>query len=105
MPGDERSKSLQESLSTLKAGELLQNIPNPFTGSTQIWYKLENEGLVQLTIYSNTRQLIKLIDEGNKTEGLHHIDFEASGLTIGTYYYSISINGQTTDSKKMTIMR
>ncbi|MCD4695988.1 MAG: T9SS type A sorting domain-containing protein [Bacteroidales bacterium] len=105
IPDDQMSEIIKENIAVLKEGELLQNIPNPFNESTQIWYKLENEYVVHLNIYNNTGQLIKSINEGTKIKGIHHIDFDASRLTNGTYFYSISINGQITDSKKMTILK
>jgi hypothetical protein len=105
IPGNQMSETMKESIVSLKDGELMQNVPNPFNGSTQIWYKLENESAVQLNIYNYTGQLISTINEGFKTKGNHHIGFNANGLKSGIYFYSISINGQTTDSKKMTILK
>ena len=104
IPGDQLSVTMKGNIAGLKEGELLQNVPNPFKGSTQFWYKLQNESIVQLNVYNYTGQLISTINEGTKTKGIHHIDFDANGLKNGIYFYSISINGQTTDSKKMTVM-
>jgi len=105
IPGDQLSKTMKGNISELKEGELLQNVPNPFKGSTQIWYKLESESIVQLSIHNYTGQLIKSYNEGTKTKGNHHINFNANGLKNGIYFYTISVNGLTTDSKKMTIMK
>ncbi len=96
---------MQNKVENLSTGELLQNIPNPFSGTTQIWYKLEKESNIQINVYNHTGQLIKSIDEGSKAKGTHYVEFEASGLNNGLYFYSISINGKRTDSKKMTIMK
>jgi hypothetical protein len=105
IPGDQMSETFEENIAGIEAGRLLQNVPNPFSSSTQIWYKLENESIVQLNVYNYTGQLISSISEGTKTIGSHHIDFNATGLKNGIYFCSISINGKTTDSKKMTIMK
>jgi hypothetical protein len=105
LPGDKMSEPIKGNITALSEGELLQNVPNPFRGNTQIWYKLEYESSVQLNVYNYTGQLISSINEGTKTKGNHHIDFNANGLNSGIYFYSISINGQATDSKKMTIMK
>jgi hypothetical protein len=105
LPGDQAKNPMQENLAQLKEGELLQNVPNPFKDETQIWYKLENESSVQLNIYNYTGQLISQINEGTKTKGTHQTTLNATGLTNGIYFYSISINGQTTDARKMTVMK
>ncbi|MEZ5197773.1 MAG: T9SS type A sorting domain-containing protein [Bacteroidales bacterium] len=105
LPNDQLSKTMKENITTLNEGELLQNVPNPFKGKTQIWYKLETEAAVQLNVYNYTGHLISSINEGTKTKGSHYVDFDATGLKNGIYFYSIIINGQTTDSKKMTILK
>jgi len=105
LPGNQMSEVLKENIAIMKDGELLQNVPNPFKGSTQIWYKLESESTVELDVYNYTGLLIRSINEGSKTKGNHFIDFDASNLINGIYFYSIIINGQTTDTKKMTIIK
>lgn len=105
IPGDQLSENLKQNIATLNGGELLQNVPNPFKGSTQIWYKLENEATVQLSVYNYTGKLIRTVNDGPKTKGTHSINFDATSLKNGIYFYSISINGQTFDSKKMTIVK
>lgn len=85
-------------------GELLQNIPNPFNGTTRISYHLLYESDVKLNIYSYNGQLINTIFAGLKSEGTHSTILDASGFKSGIYFYSISINGQVTDIKKMTIV-
>ena len=101
---DVRKESLEQSIEKLKSGELLQNIPNPFNGSTEIYYKLQSEALINIRVYSYTGQLIKEINEGSKEKGVHHTIFNANGLTPGMYYYILEMNGKTSDSKKMVIM-
>jgi len=88
-----------------KNGELLQNIPNPFNGITKISYRLQIKSSVQLNIYNYTGQLVKTINEGTKAKGTHVVEINARSLESGIYFYSIRINGQTTDSKKMTIIK
>ena len=105
LPGDRMGETMKGNIASLKEGELLQNVPNPFKGTTQIWYKLNTESNVLLKVYNSTGQLISTINEGTKIKGTHHFDFNANGLKNGIYFYTISINGQTTDSKKMTIMK
>jgi hypothetical protein len=79
--------------------------PNPYSGKTTIYYKVECDGVVELNVYNIIGQLVRNVNEGTKTKGTHFIDFDATGLKNGIYFYSISINGNTTDSKKMTVMK
>ncbi len=105
LQGNQMSEEMKENIAKLKEGELLQNIPNPFTDKTQLWYKVQSDANVEIKVYNNTGQLIRTFVEGAKTKGTHYVDMDASGLPAGIYFYSISINGNTTDSKKMTIMK
>lgn len=93
-----------ENIKSLKSAELLQNTPNPFNGITKISYHLLHESDVKFSIHNYNGQLIKTILVGMKPEGTHTTIFDASGLQSGIYFYSISINGYPTDSKKMTII-
>lgn len=90
---DKSTDKSKNNISTLKEGELLQNVPNPFTMNTQIWYKLESKATVQLNVYNYTGQLISTIKGETKPEGTHYFDFNSAGYSSGIYFYSISING------------
>ncbi|MCB0824383.1 MAG: gliding motility-associated C-terminal domain-containing protein, partial [Bacteroidales bacterium] len=68
-------------------------------------YKLDKESAVKINVFNSTGQLVYSLDDGMKTKGSHYTDFNATGLKNGIYFYSICINGQITDSKKMTIMK
>jgi len=105
LPGDKKGEMFTEESLEIIDGTLLQNIPNPLKGNTQIRYSLEQESIVQVDIYNCTGQLIKTISEGAKSEGDHSIDFDAGELVNGIYFYTLSINGQVTDSKKMTVIK
>ncbi len=104
IPGDQISESLQENLSVLKSGELLQNIPNPFTGITNIYYKLEKEVSVCIIIYDYSGRRLQTI-RGKGDAGINKVQFDSSGLPSGIYFYNLEVNGQVTDSKKMTVMK
>lgn len=104
LPGDQISKSLQESLSVLKTGELLQNIPNPFIGITDIYYNLENDVTVCIIIYDYSGRKLKTI-KGKGEAGINKVQFDSSGLPSGIYFYNLEVDGSLSDSKKMTIIK
>lgn len=105
LPGDDIAKTKSGEIAEVSDGELLHNVPNPFKENTQINYTLEFDADVQLKVYNYTGQLLSHMKEGTKAKGTHQIDFNAYGLQSGIYLYSISINGKTTASKKMTIIK
>ena len=104
-PQDNMSKELKDNLNSLKLGELLQNIPNPFTGSTYIYYKLDAGANVAIKVYNGMGQIVRAIDEGAKEKGTYSTQFNADGLINGMYFYTIQVNGKQTDTKKMNLVR
>jgi tetratricopeptide (TPR) repeat protein len=98
-------ESLENSLNELKPGMLLQNVPNPFTGSTDIYFKLEVEADVNIKIYNHIGQIIRNIAVGHKNKGKNSLKFNATDLNQGMYYYVLEINGKVSDSKKMKIIK
>lgn len=84
--------------------ELFQNYPNPFNPSTTIIFNLPQTSHVKLMIYDVIgKQITKLVDE-IKTGGSYSIDFNASNLSSGVYYYQI----QTDDfvsTKKLILLK
>jgi hypothetical protein len=105
IPGDQLSETMKQSLSTLKTGELLQNVPNPFNGTTQIWFKLTEESNVSVTIYDYTGKEVSVITPGSLKSGNHSVQFNSANLSTGIYFYSLEVNGTKTDTKKMTLMK
>jgi len=99
------SEELKDNLNILKPGELMQNIPNPFNGSTDIYYKLDTSANVAIKVYNSMGQIVKSIDEGVKGKGTYSTQFNADGLVNGMYFYTIQVNGKQTDTKKMNLVR
>ncbi len=105
LPGDDLnlSESMKQKVNALDDGELLQNVPNPFSGTTRIFYKLTNDAIVTVNIFDYTGKQIKTYKEGETSGGVHSVVFDAKGLTSGMYFYSIDVNGVRSDSKKMVV--
>lgn len=105
IPGEQLSDALLSDLEEMKTGELLQNIPNPFSTSTQIWYKLNTDAVVSIEVFSTTGKNIQTYKLGNMDAGVNSVEFKPSSLAPGIYFYTIKVNGVVTDSKKMTVMK
>jgi len=104
-PQKELSKTMKENLSALQIGSLLQNVPNPFTSETELWYKLEEPAKVAIHVYDYTGKLLRTFNQGNVTGGNHRVLFTREVLSPGIYFYSLEINGIKTDMKKMVSLK
>ena len=83
---------------------LYQNFPNPFNPSTQIRFDLAKSGLVTLDVYDITgRKISELVNE-NLNAGRHNVEFNASELSSGIYFYRI-VTPEFTSIRKMILVK
>ncbi len=83
---------------------LLQNYPNPFNPSTKISFSLPKAGNVTLVVYDILGREVATIMNEFTTAGNHTINFNASNLSSGVYFYKIQA-GDFTDTKKMMLIK
>ncbi len=83
--------------------KLYQNYPNPFNPTTLINYSLPKAGKVKLFVYNLLGQKLVELVNSEKPAGPHTINFDASNLSSGVYFYSIRAD-QFTDVKKMMLL-
>jgi len=70
--------------------------PNPFNDVTTIEYALKENSLVKLNIYNLYGQFVtKLVDAKNQPKGKYLIKFDASNLTSGLYFCTITTKDYT----------
>lgn len=87
-----------------KQSELEQNIPNPFNGTTKINYYIPpTSQKANLKIFSISGQLVENINI--KTFGRGEIEVSLENLKNGLYHYSLEVDGQIIDTKKMTSIK
>lgn len=80
-----------------------QNRPNPANGNTEINFNLEQASTaVTFKVMDVLGRDVRFMDLGEKSPGMHKIDFSTEGLENGVYFYSITCNGKTV-SKKMVV--
>jgi len=84
--------------------ELSQNYPNPFNPSTLITFSIPEEGHVSLRIYNSVGELIEEAVNKNMSRGVYSYHFDASDLTSGVYYYTLT-SGANMISKKMLLLK
>lgn len=81
--------------------DVIQNIPNPFSGNTTIKFSTPTAGTVDFVVFDMIgkrvhSEKIQAVAKSNL------INFNADKLTAGTYFYSLT-NGTKTITKKMII--
>ena len=77
-----------------------QNAPNPFAEQTVISYYLQNSFTrAQIIFLDQSGKLIKAVDLTEKGKG--QLNVFANDLTNGIYTYSLIVDGQTMETKKM----
>jgi hypothetical protein len=83
---------------------LSQNYPNPFNPSTTIHYSIPKQGNVTLKVFDvRGRELATLVNR-QQPQGNYKIDFDATKLTSGVYFYKIQTD-DFVDTKKMILLR
>jgi len=84
--------------------ELSQNYPNPFNPSSTISYQIPELSFVTLKVYDVLgSEIITLVNE-EKVVGSYEIEFDATLLPSGIYFYRLQA-GSFVETKKMVLMK
>ena len=91
---------------------LEQNYPNPFNPSTTIEYTIPQSGFVSLKVFNVLGKEIATLVNGQNDAGKHKVEFDATDLNSGVYFYKIETGNPSTSSgqgftetKKMILLR
>jgi uncharacterized lipoprotein YddW (UPF0748 family) len=84
---------------------LLQNYPNPFNPTTKIEFILSKTTIVTLTIYNLLGEIVKQpINKTMMESGHNSIDFNASDLNSGIYFYRLQSENNI-QTKRMVLLK
>jgi hypothetical protein len=84
--------------------KLNQNYPNPFNPFTTILFSLAKKETVKLKIFDITGREIKTLVEGEYDAGEYKVEFNASKLSSGIYFYQITA-GDFRETKKLQVLK
>jgi photosystem II stability/assembly factor-like uncharacterized protein len=83
---------------TVNGFKLEQNYPNPFNPSTKINFTIPNSTFVKLTVYDAIGNEVRTLVNENKPVGTYTVDFDATGLTSGIYFYKLEAGDPSASS-------
>ena len=83
---------------------LFQNYPNPFNPTTNISFTLTQKSSVRIEIININGQLVDIRNLGIIPAGNHDIEYDASRLSSGVYFYRMTTDNGSI-SKKMVLLK
>ena len=83
---------------------LKQNYPNPFNPVTTIEFGLPTAGRVRMELFDINGKNCGIILDTYKSAGYHRVEVDGSGLSSGTYIYTINALN-TLLQKKMFLVK
>ncbi|MBS4036327.1 MAG: T9SS type A sorting domain-containing protein [Ignavibacterium sp.] len=96
--------SIEQSAGSTDEYYLAQNYPNPFNPRTVISWQSPVSGWQTLKVYDLMgREVATLVDEF-KSAGNYEVNFDASKLSSGTYFYTLQA-GNFSQTKKLILIK
>lgn len=81
-----------------------QNYPNPFNPATTISYSIPEESQISLKVYDVMGREVSELVSGRQLAGAYNVEFDASSLSSGTYFYKLTA-GNFVSVKKMILLK
>ena len=83
---------------------LHQNYPNPFNPSTTIKFSLPLKANIEISVFNSLGEKVADVFRGELGEGYHEVEFSASNLSSGIYFYRLE-SAKFVSVKKMIIIK
>lgn len=78
-------------------------LPNPFSTSTNIEYEVYNSGYVQLMIYNQLGESVRIVVDGEMKAGEYKFNWDARHLPAGVYFCVLKTNEETLTMKMIKL--
>jgi hypothetical protein len=85
--------------------KLYQNYPNPFNSMSNIKYKIEKTSDIKIIIFDITGKEIETLINKKQPSGNYEVKFNGENLSSGIYFYSLFVNNDKVDTKKMILIK
>jgi hypothetical protein len=83
---------------------LFQNYPNPFNPVTSIQYAVGSRQFISIKVYDVLGNEIATLVNEEKPAGIYKVEFDATQLTSGIYFYRLQ-SGSLIETKKMILLK
>ena len=83
---------------------LYQNYPNPFNPTTTINFAIPKQAKVVVAVYNVIGEKVAKLVNQEMSAGIHSINFDASSLSSGVYYYRLT-SGSFAETKKLFLLK
>jgi len=104
-PLSEIITGIDKSKENVAAAFLLeQNYPNPFKSTTTINFSIPKNSYVFLKIFNDLGKEVRTLVNGVKPSGNYQIEFNASTLPSGVYYYRLQ-TGDFAETNKLILLK
>jgi photosystem II stability/assembly factor-like uncharacterized protein len=100
----EYSDVIEVDVRSLNEYTLEQNYPNPFNPATTIGYVLREKTNAKLILLNAIGEEVAVLVNGEQDKGFHKIDFNASTLASGVYFYRLQA-GSFVQTRKMILLK
>ena len=80
------------------------NYPNPFNPVTKISYGLDIATIVRLSLYDVRGGFVETLINKRINAGTHDFMLDASHLSSGVYFYTMTVNG-VSQTRKLILMK
>ncbi|MDZ7625490.1 MAG: T9SS type A sorting domain-containing protein [Ignavibacteriaceae bacterium] len=98
------SEEIEIDVTGPKEFTLYQNYPNPFNPSTTIKFALPERTNIEIAVYNSLGEKVADVLKSELSEGYHEVNFSASNLSSGIYFYRLE-SEKFVSVKKMIIIK